>query len=257
MAKSSQVSDARLVEQVRTAPFIFTGRVMQPGGSTVREIAPAPGLAVLRLEEVFRAPATLGDLKGTRLTIQLAGTRPLEKGASALFYATSWMYSDGLAVVELGREVVPRDPTALHERVARAEVQAEDGKLVARLQRAELVVSGMVERVSLLESQRTSFTTEHDPQWWQAELLLDRVEKGQVKEPRVTIVFPASLDEYWIDVPKLQEGQRGVFLLHRDAEGKRSRMRPPTLAILDPLDVHPMVQGERVRALLKLAALGG
>lgn len=252
--------EARFAEQVQSAPFIFVGRVVESGASTVREIAPQAGLAVVLVEEVYRAPVTLGDLKGKPLTIMLDGKKSADKGARALFYATSWMYSDGIAVVEVGRSAVPRDAGAMLERVVRAEVRGEDQKLLARLASAELVVTGRVERISPIEEARTSLTSEHDPVWWRADLVIDRAEKGRLKEPRLTIAFPASLDEYWIDVPKLQAGQRGLFLLHGVAgvaEGKRARMRPPAPALLDALDFQPMVQCDRVRALLKLAMREG
>lgn len=254
MTTTTKTSEARFAEQVQSAPFIFVGRIVQPGASTVREIAPQPGLAVVLVEDVYRAPVSLGALKGTRLTIMLDRKRPTEKGTRTLFYATSWMYSDGIAVVEVARASVPADAKVMLERVVRAELLGEDEKLADRLRRADLVVTGLVESVSPIEAQRTSLTSEHDPVWWRSDLLIDRANKGQLKEPRLAIAFPASLDEYWIDVPKLQAGQRGLFILHRQSDSKRARLRPPLPAVLDPLDVQPMTQAERVRALLKLAA---
>lgn len=257
MAKTTTNAEEAFFDRVRSAPFIFTGQVVRTEASSVREIAPGPGLALVQVREVFRAPPTLGDIKGKRLTVRLDPKRDIKRGSAALFYATSWIYSDGIAVVEVGREAVPRDSRAMLERVVRAEVQAEDAKLTTRLRDAAMVVTGAVERVSPIEADRTAMTSEHDPVWWRAELMLDRTEKGQAKEPRLSIAFPASLDEYWIETPKLQVGQRGVFILHSEAEGERARMRPPAPAILDALDFQPMAHADRVRALLKLVLQRG
>ena len=247
MTTASRQRDLRFAEQVRTAPFIFTGQVVTPGATTLAALAPDERLAVVRIDTVFRAPAVLGPIEGKRVTIQLARGRPMKAGARALFYATSWLYAEGIAVVELAREPVPRNPKDVLARVAQAELRLEDDKLGVRLRRAELVVSGVVGETGPLEGERAAPRSEHDPVWWRADIAVERIEKGQADGTRVTAFFPSSLDEYWLDTPKLVPGQRGVFILHRE----KGRMPAPGPALLDPLDFQPPGHLERVRAALK------
>src|SRR5713226_9399606 len=110
-------SDARFFEQVRGAPFIFTGKVLKTGATTVSQLPPDPRLAVVRVEAVFRAPPVLGPLKGKRVTVQLTEERRAKSGDTALFYATSWLYGDGIAVVEVAHETAPKDPRTVLARV--------------------------------------------------------------------------------------------------------------------------------------------
>ena len=160
--------DARFFEKVRGAPFIFTGKVLKTGATTLSQLPPDPRLAVVRVEAVFRAPPVLGPLKGKRVTVQLTAERRAKSGELALFYATSWLYGDGIAVVEIAHEVAPKDPGAMIARVSRAELWLEESKLGARLKQAELVLSGMVDKTGPVETAGRGFKSEHDPMWWRA-----------------------------------------------------------------------------------------
>lgn len=248
-------ADARFVERVRSAPFIFAGRIVKRGASTMAMVEPNDQVAVVAVDSVFRAPPVLGRLEKTRVTVQLAPGRTASAGDRILFYATSWMYGDGLAVVEVAREALPKDLAATRARVARAELAIEDEKLAARLRAAATVVSGAVLATRPLEESIRGHRSEHEPVWWLADVAVDHYEKGRGGEPRITVVFPSSVDEYWLDVPKLEAGDRGVFLLHQRAQGKKDRFPPPGPALLDPLDFHALTQLERIRALLKLNAI--
>ncbi|HYR91648.1 MAG TPA: hypothetical protein VE422_46780 [Terriglobia bacterium] len=252
---TSPQADARFEEQVRSAPFIFSGQIVKPGASTVATLPPNDRLAIVKIDTVFRAPAVLGSLTGKRITVQIAAGKPMKTGAKALFYATSWLYGDGIAVVEVARADVPKDKKDMLARVAQAEIRLEDNKLTDRLSRADLVVSGIVADTRPVDRERPEPRSEHDPVWWQADIAVDRMEKGKVQSVIVLAYFPASLDEYWLDVPKLQPRQRGVFILHRGADDKRTILQPPGPALLHPLDFQPAVQLDRVRALLKLASI--
>jgi hypothetical protein len=254
MATGKQQADARFAEQVRAAPFIFIGQIVKARATAIAALEPDDRLAVVRVDTVLRAPPVLGALKGKRITIQLTCGRPMKAGAEALFYATSWLYGDGIAVVEVARKSVPEDAKAMLAAVAQAELRIEDGKLSERLQLAELVITGMVVETHPVENVAGGPRSEHDPLWWRAEIAIDHIEKGTLAEARHSAYFPSSLDVYWLDVPKLQRGQRGTFILQRHAEGKKALMAPPGPALVHPLDFQLPAQVERVRALLKLAS---
>lgn len=252
MAMGPSPSDQRFSARVASAPFIFSGRIVKTGAATVAMLEPTAQVAIVAVDAVFRAPAVLGRLEGQRLTVRLAGAKPARLGDRALFYATSWLYADGIAVVEVGREGVPKDSGKMLARVARAELAIEDDRLAARLGIAELVVVGMVAGIASSDVDQEGPRSEHDPVWWRADLAVERVVKGRWREALVAAFFPSSIDEYWLDVPKPQVRQRGVFLLHRRTEGKRGRFRPPGLTLLDQLDLQPLSHLERVGALVKL-----
>jgi hypothetical protein len=57
--------------------------------------------------------------------------------------------------------------------------------------------------------------SEHDPDWKEAILQVDRPLKGVVKDQKVVVRFPSSLDVIWRGYPKFQEGQEGLFLLKK------------------------------------------
>lgn len=240
---------------VAGAQFIFTGRVVKPVGSTVSALAGRADVGVVKIEAVFRGPATLGPLKGKLLTVRFAEGKPSKVGTRALFYAGSWIYAEGVAVVERSRSAPPKDDKEMLARVAAAELRLHDDKLLSRLRLATIVLSGLVEETEVYERTEGGRRSEHDPVWWRAWVVVEHADKGRLREPRLAIYFPSSLDEYWIDVPKLHPGQRGTFILHRTATGKSARFAPPGLAILDALDYQPQVQTERVRSLLKLGSV--
>jgi hypothetical protein len=57
--------------------------------------------------------------------------------------------------------------------------------------------------------------TEHDPQWREAVIAVDRMVKGRSAESRVTVLYPGSDDVLWRRSPKPQVGWDGVWLLER------------------------------------------
>lgn len=253
MLTGASASDVRFIERVRASPFIFTATVLKTDASRVLQVSTSTRLVVVRVATVFRAPAVLGSLARTRLVVQLGPSASIGAGDAALFYATSWLYGEAVAVVEVARERVPKDPQDFLARVARAEVWLADEQLTARVRAADLVLTGRVELTAAAPTEARSPRSEHEPLWWRADIAIDQVEKGSVTAPRYSAYFPSSLDSYWLDVPKLQPGQAGIFLLHRQLRGVATQFAPPGLALLDRHDVQPDSHIERIRALLKLS----
>jgi hypothetical protein len=122
-----------------------------------------------------------------------------------------------------------------------------DAELRSRLAQAEVVVSGVVSATAQVSAPRPPLS-EHDPDWWRATVNVESVEKGQVATKTIAALFAASTDVAWYRSPKLKTGDHGVLVLHR----KDSSGRPlPDLAVVDPLDVRPIAELDRVRSLLK------
>jgi hypothetical protein len=253
MARS--LSDAQFIERVRAAPFVFSASVLKTGASSVSTLPAAEGLAVLKVDAVARAPAVVGSLRGKRITLRCASTPRV--GDKAVYYAAGWLYGDGLALVEIAREAMPKIGRDWIEKIARAELWLADDRLASRLRDAAMVVDGLVEQTEPAERKDDAPATprsEHDPLWWRARIAVGGVVKGPLPDPWVDAYFPSSVDEYWLDVPKLRVGQRGLFLLHRRAASRKESLQPPGPALVDALDFQLPTQADRLQALLKLIA---
>jgi hypothetical protein len=125
---------------------------------------------------------------------------------------------------------------------------APEAELAQRVAQAEIVVAGVVQSVSRYGGARPNFQSTHDPQWWQATIEVESVEKGKVTGKTIQVLFPNSSDVAWFRSPKLKPGDRGVWLLqNRDPFGKPV----PALAVVSPHDAQPTGELEHVRSLLK------
>lgn len=128
---------------------------------------------------------------------------------------------------------------------------AADAEVAQRLAQAEVVISGVVLSVARFGGQRPAFLSQHDPEWWQATIEVQTVEKGKVASKTMAVLFANSKDVAWYNSPKMKQGDHGVWLLgNRDPFGKPV----PGLAVVHPLDCQPIAQLERLRALLKKGA---
>jgi hypothetical protein len=115
------------------------------------------------------------------------------------------------------------------------------------------------------EAPRRKPITEHDPQWREAEIEVDEVEKGGTKKKKVVVRFPGSDDVRWYKAPKFQPGQEGVFILQKAAGEAAARpgarrgravaaaaepaAGAETFTALDPDDFQPSERAPEIRAL--------
>jgi len=128
---------------------------------------------------------------------------------------------------------------------------APEADLAQRLTQAEIVVSGVVQSVSRYGAARPNFLSTHDPEWWQATIEVQTVEKGKTTGKTIQVLYPNSSDVTWFQSPKLKPGDHGVWLLqNRDPYGKPV----PGLAVVSPHDSRPIGELEHVRSLLKSGA---
>jgi hypothetical protein len=115
------------------------------------------------------------------------------------------------------------------------------------------------------EAPRRKPITEHDPQWREAEIEVDAVEKGGTGKKKVVVRFPGSDDVRWYKAPKFQPGQEGVFILQKAAGETAARPSTrrgravaaaaetaagaDTFTALDPDDFQPSERAPEIRAL--------
>jgi hypothetical protein len=124
---------------------------------------------------------------------------------------------------------------------------ATDSALAERLAQAAIVISGTVTNTAPLP-ERPPFMSTHGPDWWQATISVESVEKGKVPAKSIEVLFAHSDDIAWYRSPKLAKGEQAVWILHnKDPYGKAT----PGPAVVDPMDVRPIENLAKVRDLLK------
>ena len=146
MAREAALS-AQEVQAAQSAPFVFFGTVLRPGGSNVealdREEEPS---AVVRVDELVVAPPVVGDLKDQEVTIRLTGST-VRRGQRLLWMASSLVYGNELGVIELARVTPGRQATRMLDEILQAKLRQDDSEVLSRLGRAEAVVYGRAESV--------------------------------------------------------------------------------------------------------------
>jgi hypothetical protein len=240
------------VEQLaRSSQFVFHGTVNRLEASTLAQLPAHERTAVVNVDEVIHSPATLDDFTGKEITVLLAKPDADKPGEQAVFFTTSWLYGESLAVIEQGH-VGAADLPGLRKQVASIITGMRDEELQDRLARASLVVVGKVRDTRPHKSERPQPVTEHAPDWWQADVTVESVEKGKLAKDRVAVLFAASTDEFWSDSPKFTPGQDGIWILQRNQKERGwPVMREPGLTALSPLDYHPRGDLERIRSVLR------
>jgi hypothetical protein len=241
-------SDRRLENLLPSAGLVFVGTIRRLAAATMPGVPVSDRTAVVRIDEILRAPRVLGERAGTDVTVLLARVSGTRVEQQAVFFTTSWMYGSGLAVAEVGR----MEPEGgLRRRIADAEARVAERALRERLARASLVVTGKVARTQPAE-QRSRMVSEHDPDWWEAVVEVESLEKGRLPAPRMSVLFPNSTDELWIDSPKFRVGQNGIWILQKNQQERGAPVfRVPGYTALDPLDFHPREQRDRIRSLIR------
>lgn len=212
---SAQSPPAGVKELTRQAPFVFRGTVVEVHAANLKVVVPDASTAVVRVDEVLRAPLTLDRFDGRSVTVFVDKAHPVTAGQSLTFFTRIGLYGESLGVVELGRSAA--DTKALRTEVAQAGREVREEDVLARVERAGLAVSGRVVAVRPVAPGRAERRdSEHDPEWGEAEIEVDSVLQGVATGARVTVLYPRSFDVMWAGSPKPRLGQEGIFLLHRD-----------------------------------------
>jgi hypothetical protein len=238
------VSDVE--ELMRGSQWVLRGRIVKVGAAATPDVPASPEhLVVVRVQEMLFGPPGFGDYVGRDISLWTEDTQSLAARGTAVFFTRSWFYGQSVGVVEVGR-VSAKESPRVKEEIATAEQSIADRQLGARLSRARLVVLGTVVETGPGSQPERKVETEHNPDWWEAHLEVERVIKGKAPD-KVVVTYPASLDELWIDSPKPERAQRAIWILQEDQDEKGwTVLRVPGLTALDPLDVQAPDQLERV-----------
>ncbi len=241
--------ESTLQDLVRRSTFIFNGTVEKLNATTMSIVKPTDSTAVVRVDQIIRAPANYNTFAGKGITVRLLKPGTVASGQQVVFFTEAWLDGTSIAVKEVGHLEGLRDVSDLGRQVAGTIQNLADQELQDRIARAELVVAGRVSNVSPVDEERQSGPTSFDdPQWMEAVIQVESVEKGQLSDKSVTILFPASDDLRWYTSPKFREGQDGIWILHRTPI---EEMKIDAYTALDARDFHPKDQLERIRQLSK------
>jgi hypothetical protein len=197
----------------------------------------------------------LSRFAGKEITVILGEREGTSPRTRAVFFTNAFHYGEGLAVREVG--CLDATGAEVEREVLEAMKHSDDDSLLKQLLDARLVVSGSVTKVAPYE-RRERVGSEHDPEWWECIIEVEAIEKGSVKQEKnktgrthITAFFAHSTDVAWYKSPKLEVGDKGVFILH---EGEVRSRQTPGPAIVHPLDFRPISDVEHVRALIKRIA---
>lgn len=236
-----------LARTIREARFIFRGTIEQLGASNLALLPASRATALVLVREVIDQPATMDGSAGIVVTVVLADADGAQPGGQAIFFTRPWLFGENVAVREVARTADPTDPGALDElrrQVAAVRAEVADDALAARLSSAVLVVSGSAGEPRPLPNQFDE--GEHAAEWAQTEIAVATTEKGQAGAS-VTVYFATSGEGPWRQAPAPRAGDAGIYLLQPFAA---DNLPPGALVLLNPLDVQPLSQLDRVRRLL-------
>jgi hypothetical protein len=232
---------------IRQATFVFVGTVTKVNATTLPEVPASDSTAVVRVDEIVEAPGAPPDLAGQEITVQLARAGSAKEGEKATFFTRGWLLGESLAVIEVGREAAEGGGQA-REQIQATRAKMGDEALQEEIASAETIVAGTVAGVRPASIRHIG--SEHDPDWYEAEIGVESVEKGHLTGKTVVVLYPNSNDVMWQSAPKFKAGQQGVWLLHRD-QAKLPGVKEQQYTALKPLDFQETGQLERIRALSK------
>jgi hypothetical protein len=253
---------------VKQSSIIFAGTVSQVAATSFAGVPKSAQTIVVRVDSVLKKPAAVSLKKGDNVTVEVKDPAAFQDGTQATFYTDGWIFGSGVAVKELGHEIVPNGwtPSATgtgtgEKTFGQLQQEISDQDLQRRVVTADYVVIGRITDVhqwivpkSAVARYRTS---EHSANWHEAVLQIQTILKGsKVKKNKMIVRFPLSRDVAWVNAPKFEKEQHGIFILKKDQVSGE-----PTASLggytadaytcLKPGDWLPMTDEARVRSLLK------
>src|SRR5579863_300513 len=236
---------AQVGDLTRASHIIFVGRVEQVRAANLKAVSPAENTILVRVEEPLDVPPSVASLKGEQVTVLAARPGELHAGETVVFFTNALVFGEHLEVKEIGHISSPGITSAIRNQILAVRAQMTEETLKAREDGALLVVTGKVLEVKSVE--RVGTRSEHEPDWAEAVVQVDSVDKGSLREKTVIVYFPRSTDERWLLSPKFKVGESGIwFLRHQENVG----LPPSAWSALSALDFHPLEQRETVLKLL-------
>jgi len=240
------------LELSKRAGFIFEGQAEKAGPEQLKGVElPSRGVIVKVLQVYYVSP-NVAVRAGDFVVVQLvsAEARP----GRAVFYTNGWGYGSYLLVRELGHLEPTKSSSQMKEEIASAKAAAEDDRIRERLANSALVVSGRVAGTRPYENPKEgSKLSEHNPEWWIAEVKVEKVLKGKSEKAEVLVAFPSSRDVMWAESPKFKEGQEGLWILARlpNLQREFANLPQPVYTAISKRDFRAVNEMEHITKLLQ------
>ena len=252
---------------IKQSSIVFTGTVSQLGATSFADVPQSAQTIVVRVDSVLKKPPAVSLKKGDKVTVEMKDPSALQEGTRATFYTEGWLFGSGVAVKELGHEVLPSGGAApaeagsVENAFRQTHEQVSDQELQNRIASADYVVVARVMDVRRWVVPKSagapSHITEHQPDWHEAILEIRSVLKGtKPKKNKMVLRFPGCQDVAWVHFPKFAKNQQGVFFLKKDQVSGA----PTTYMGGSQVDVYtcskpgdwlPLSDEVRIRSLLK------
>jgi len=262
---SAQTTDAASALAARST-MIVRGTVTQVHATAEASQKPTAASIVITVTKMYAGSEFFGDQTGHQMTVVLANPGAVQVGSDALFFGKPRAGGKTVTLADEGEIALSRG-VAEPPTLAAAVQTLRDAPLRARLAVATLVIRGTVTSVRPLQAAAAAIAgrpaprDEHDPDWQVALVRVTTTTKGTAPVGQsIPVIFPASRDIIWFNVPKLHVGQDSIFLLHRPQTDELSAHRElaafdrvdtqPTYLISHPLDVLPVSEGDHLHTLL-------
>lgn len=256
------MSTSSLDDSVRQSDVVFIGTVEEIAATTMAAVDATESTAVVRVDELVRAPSAFAGLVGQLITVLLRSPGSMQVGEQATFFVNAAVFGESVAVEEVDHTAATA-AAELGPQVSDVLDRSRDRAVRERVASADLVVTGRVAQVRTAAEPVVAAIpgmpgpmSEHDPRWMEAVIDVESVLKGTVPQAPVVLVFPASIDVLWVDAPKFHAGQEATWLLHTEqVPAAAAAAFPSVYTALQPGDVLPKEQTQRLQGLIE--DLGG
>jgi hypothetical protein len=281
----AQGEDPAFTLATRSA-IVVLGTVTRVGASEEPLLAASASTVVITVRRMFAGSEFAGDQAGRTATVILSPqSRPgsLKAGSEAYFFGNPRFIGKTLTLADEGElPLAAGAGDALPPELDRGLQARRDIPVRARLAIAALVFRGKVESVRPLEGTADAvlpgagrrpedsqarvdgpsrdLRDEHDPDWQVALVRVTANLRGTENGAVVAVVFPASRDIVWFNVPKPKVGEEVLILGHRPQEEELPLLRSTgvlpflekqrAVLVTEPFDVLPPADEKRILALL-------
>ncbi len=249
----------------RQSSITFVGTVSQVAATSLAAVPKSPQTIVVRVDSVLKKPVAVSLKKGDTVTVEVKDPAAFQEGTQATFYTEGWIFGSGVAVKELGHAApsggAPGAPETGEKTVEQSPSEITDQDLQRLLATADYVVIGRITDVhpwAIPKSAAPRYrTSEHSANWQEAALQVQSVLKGpKPKKNKMVVRFPLSRDVAWVNAPKFQAGEQGIFILKKDTvsgapTASVGGYKADAYTCLRPGDWLPTSDEARVRSLLK------
>lgn len=226
--------------------YIFTGKIVQSQASNVIQIKNTENTSIVEVRNVLKASPGHEHFKGKNITMVNNSGKQFKEGEEHLFFTKTWLFAETLAVIL--KQVNPvSDEVSIIEEMKKYDQKLYDDNLKVRLERSQLVFLGEVTDINEADLPQTSLS-EHAPYWKTAFVEVREPLKGNFAVDKIQVYFSGSMDTHWYKSPKLQAGDKGIFLLNRRDEYNGLKN---AFVLVDKEDYRSANELENIKELLK------